>query len=168
MIWMTKMTIMSFVDDFYGRDFCCIFMLRTNRNTSYFLLTLLALNCSLYCVLSRPSLCGTFHLAFQNQTRHDVVSEVMKAPKRRIDNTNTHLNDSVHLLLMHTSIVDDVRRRYSQRLWEHRIQEGGSLLTGSTLIALSVHTSLPVLFTGRVLAATVLGIGGLDCLIPKK
>mmetsp|Transcript_1238 Transcript_1238/g.1950 ORF Transcript_1238/g.1950 Transcript_1238/m.1950 type:complete len:549 (+) Transcript_1238:60-1706(+) len=100
-------------------------------------------------------------LADLHQTRDDVVAEVMKAPKRRIDNTITHLNDSVNLLLMHARIVDDVRKRYSQRLWEHRIQEGGSLLTGSALTALSVYTNLPVQFTGGVVAATVLGAGGL-------
>merc|ERR1719384_1099877 len=52
-----------------------------------------------------------------HQTRDDVVAEVMKAPKRRIDNVITHLNDSVHLLLMHAQIVQDVQRRYSKLLW---------------------------------------------------
>lgn len=36
-------------------------------------------------------------------TRDDVKAEVMKAPKRRIDNVITRLTDSVHLLQVHTT-----------------------------------------------------------------
>lgn len=36
-------------------------------------------------------------------TREDVKAEVMKAPKRRIDNVITRLTDSVHLLQVHTT-----------------------------------------------------------------
>jgi GTP-binding protein EngB required for normal cell division len=101
-------------------------------------------------------------LADLHQTRNDVVAEVMKAPKRRIDNVITHLNDSVHLLLMHAKIVQETNRLYSARVWECRMQEGGCLVTGVGLTALGVYTSLPVEFTGGVIAATVLGVGGLS------
>lgn len=37
-------------------------------------------------------------------TRDDVKAEVMKAPKRRIDNVITRLTDSVHLLQVHTTV----------------------------------------------------------------
>ena len=37
-------------------------------------------------------------------TREDVKAEVMKAPKRRIDNVITRLTDSVHLLQVHTTV----------------------------------------------------------------
>lgn len=37
-------------------------------------------------------------------TRDDVKAEVMKAPKRRIDNVITRLTDSVHLLQVHTHV----------------------------------------------------------------
>lgn len=37
-------------------------------------------------------------------TRDDVRAEVMKAPKRRIDNVITRLTDSVHLLQVHTTV----------------------------------------------------------------
>ena len=43
-------------------------------------------------------------LADLHQTRDDVLAEVMKAPKRRIDNVITNLHDSVHLLLMAASM----------------------------------------------------------------
>jgi len=100
-------------------------------------------------------------LADLHQTRDDVVAEVMKAPKRRIDNVITHLNDSVHLLLMHARIVEDTRSRYSRMVWENRVQEGGTLATGASLTALGMYFSLPVEFTGGVVAATVLGVGGM-------
>jgi hypothetical protein len=102
-------------------------------------------------------------LADLHQTRHDVVEEVMKAPKRRIDNVITHLNDSVHLLLMHATLVQETHRQYMQRVWEHRMQEGGTLLTGIGLTTFGVYVvHLPMEFTGGVVAATVLGVGGLS------
>ncbi|KAL3798428.1 hypothetical protein HJC23_005081 [Cyclotella cryptica] len=100
-------------------------------------------------------------LADLHQTRDDVVAEVMKAPKRRIDNVITNLHDSVHLLLMHAVVAEDVRSRYSKRQWENRIQEFSSLFAGVGLAALGIHFSVPPQFTGGVVAATVLGVGGL-------
>lgn len=41
---------------------------------------------------------------FDQATRDDVAAEVMKAPKRRIDNVITRLTDSVHLLQVHTTV----------------------------------------------------------------
>ena len=100
-------------------------------------------------------------LADLHQTRDDVVAEVMKAPKRRIDNVITHLNDSVHLLLMHAQIVEDVRKKHSKMVWDTRIQEGGSLTVGVGLTTLGIYTALPMEFTGGVIAATILGVGGM-------
>eukprot|EP01082_Thalassiosira_pseudonana_P001643 g654.t1 g654 contig10:468782-470630(-) len=100
-------------------------------------------------------------LADLHQTRDDVVAEVMKAPKRRIDNVITNLHDSVHLLLMHAVVAEDVRSRYSKRQWENRIQEFSSLVAGVGLAALGLHFSVPPQFTGGVVAATVVGVGGL-------
>lgn len=101
-------------------------------------------------------------LADLHQTRDDVVAEVMKAPKRRIDNVITHLNDSVHLLLMHAKIIEDTRKRYAKMVWDNRAQEGGVLMTGMGLTALGVYAGIPAEFTGGVVAATVLGVGGLN------
>eukprot|EP00956_Cyclotella_meneghiniana_P046035 scaffold396239_cov56-Cyclotella_meneghiniana.AAC.2 len=100
-------------------------------------------------------------LADLHQTRDDVVAEVMKAPKRRIDNVITNLHDSVHLLLMHATVAEDVRSRFSKRQWENRIQEFASLSAGVGLAALSFHFSVPPQFTGGVVAATIVGVGGL-------
>lgn len=101
-------------------------------------------------------------LADLHQTRNDVVAEVMKAPKRRIDNVITHLNDSIHLLLMHAKILQETIRLYNTRKRECRMQEGGCLVAGIGLTALGIYTSLPMEFTGGVVAATVLGVGGLS------
>ncbi|KAL3762277.1 hypothetical protein ACHAWU_000924 [Discostella pseudostelligera] len=100
-------------------------------------------------------------LADLHQTRDDVLAEVMKAPKRRVDNVITNLHDSVHLLLMHAVVAEDVRSRYSKRLWENRIQEASSLLLGATLAGMGLYFNIPPQFTGGVVAATVLGVGGI-------
>eukprot|EP00548_Thalassiothrix_antarctica_P008185 CAMPEP_0194153766 /NCGR_PEP_ID=MMETSP0152-20130528/57696_1 /TAXON_ID=1049557 /ORGANISM="Thalassiothrix antarctica, Strain L6-D1" /LENGTH=218 /DNA_ID=CAMNT_0038859293 /DNA_START=444 /DNA_END=1097 /DNA_ORIENTATION=- len=60
-------------------------------------------------------------LADLHQTQDDVLAEVMKAPKRRIDCVITNLHDSVSLLLMYAVVAEDVRSRYSKRLWENRM-----------------------------------------------
>lgn len=100
-------------------------------------------------------------LADLHQTRDDVLAEVMKAPKRRVDNVITNLHDSVHLLLMHAVVAEDVRKRYSKRLWENRVQEASSAVLGTALAGLGMHFGVPPQFTGGVAAATVLGVGGM-------
>lgn len=45
-----------------------------------------------------------FRVDIPQATRDDVKAEVMKAPKRRIDNVITRLTDSVHLLQVHTTV----------------------------------------------------------------
>ena len=96
-----------------------------------------------------------------HQSRDDVVSEVMKAPKRRVDNVITHLNDSVHLLLMHAQITQDIQKKYSKMVWDNRVQELGSLTAGIGLSSLAVYAQLPAEFTGVAAAVTILGVGGL-------
>jgi len=100
-------------------------------------------------------------LADLHQTRDDVIAEVMKAPKRRIDNVITNLHDSVHLLQMHAVVAEDVRSRYSKRQWENRIQELSSVVLGMGLAGLGGYFSVPPQFTGGVVAATMLGVGGM-------
>ncbi len=100
-------------------------------------------------------------LADLHQTRDEVLAEVIKAPKRRVDNVITNLHDSVHLLLMHAVVAEDVRSRYSKRLWENRIQELSSFLLGTSLAGMGVYLNIPPQFTGGVVAATVLGVGGI-------
>mmetsp|Transcript_14804 Transcript_14804/g.31894 ORF Transcript_14804/g.31894 Transcript_14804/m.31894 type:complete len:602 (+) Transcript_14804:124-1929(+) len=100
-------------------------------------------------------------LADLHQTRDDVLAEVMKAPKRRVDNVITNLTDSVHLLLMHSVVAEDVRSRYSKRAWENRMQELSSVVLGMGMAGLGMHFSVPPQFTGGVVAATMLGVGGM-------
>ena len=100
-------------------------------------------------------------LADLHQTRDDVVAEVMKAPKRRIDNVITHLHDSVHLLLMHAQISQDVKKRYTKMVWDNRIQELASLTAGVSLSGIGMYAQLPMEFTGVTAAMTIVGVGGL-------
>ena len=100
-------------------------------------------------------------LADLHQTRHDVVAEVMKAPKRRIDNMVTHLHDATHLLWMHATLLDDVKRRYRKRMWEHKTQEVSLLSAMGGLAGLSWYMELPMQATGSVVAAAVVSVGGL-------
>uniref|UniRef100_A0A7S1VCX8 Uncharacterized protein n=1 Tax=Grammatophora oceanica TaxID=210454 RepID=A0A7S1VCX8_9STRA len=100
-------------------------------------------------------------LADLHQTRHDVVAEVMKAPKRRIDNLITHLHDSVHLLLMHATLVEDVRRRFQRRWWQSRMQEFAGVGVGGGMTAFGLYMDLPMQFAGGAVGATILGVGGL-------
>jgi hypothetical protein len=96
-----------------------------------------------------------------HQTRNDVVAEVLKAPKRRIDNVVTHLNDSVHQLQLHATILNDVRLRFRRKLWEHRIQQAAATLGGAGLTSLALYANFPLHLSGISLMATILGVGGL-------
>lgn len=96
-----------------------------------------------------------------HQTRDEVVAEVKKAPKRRIDNVITHLNDSVNLLLMHALIVEDTRSKYANNVRENKVQEILSFVTGIGLTGAGFYLDLPLQFTGGVMSATILGVGGM-------
>mmetsp|Transcript_22551 Transcript_22551/g.52026 ORF Transcript_22551/g.52026 Transcript_22551/m.52026 type:complete len:223 (-) Transcript_22551:374-1042(-) len=97
-----------------------------------------------------------------HEARNDVVAEVMKAPSRRIDNVVTHLHDSVHLLSMHATLLQEVRRLYRRQVWNHRLSQSVSLLSGAGLSSLTVYAQLPLEFAGGVVGVTVLGVGGLS------
>lgn len=102
-------------------------------------------------------------LADLHQTRDDVVAEVMKAPKRRVDNVITHLNDSVHLLLMHARIIEEVRSQYRKTAWEGTFKEAGALTIGLGLAAAGTYGGiLPAEIAGGAVAASVLCAGGLQ------
>jgi len=100
-------------------------------------------------------------LADLHQTRNDVVAEVMKAPKRRIDNVITHLSDSVHQLQLHAILQNHVRQRYRKHLWNHRMQVGVSSVMASALISAAVYTDIPLHFLGATVSASTFGVGGL-------
>ena len=101
------------------------------------------------------------------QTRDEVVSEVMKAPLRRIDNVITGLGDSVHLVLMHSIIMEYTRKKYSSALWANRAQVAGASFAGISLAGLSVYAGLPVEVTGASVSFTILGTGGMHFMNTK-
>lgn len=92
------------------------------------------------------------------QTRDDVVLEVMKAPKRRMDNVITHLHDSVHQLLMHIRITEDVCSRYSKVFWIFRMQEIGLFITGSSLVTMGIYNDFSFEIKSGITLVTVFGI----------
>lgn len=107
-------------------------------------------------------------------TKDEVVAEVMKAPKRRVDNVITHLYDSVCVLRMHTRICSDLRERYNRHYWDCKYQELGfctvsvGLATATWYIgnsatfaaASSTAWSLEAVL-GTIVGTSIVGIGGL-------
>jgi len=100
---------------------------------------------------------GSSGLADLHHTRDEVVNEVMKAPLRRIDNVITGLGDSVHLLMMHATIMNHTRKLYSKALWNGRLQVSGTGVSGLSLTGLSLYAELPVQVSGSALGLTVAG-----------
>ncbi|CAM9152730.1 unnamed protein product [Pylaiella littoralis] len=95
-------------------------------------------------------------------TRNDVRAEVMKAPKRRIDNVITRLTDSVHLLQVHTAILDALQRDFMRaKVFRHGatisvLAAGGGLCGGG------VYLGIPVEMAVGAGAMTLLSAGGLQ------
>jgi len=67
-------------------------------------------------------------LADLHATRDHVVEEVRKAPKRRIDNNITRLMDAVHLLQMHATVTELVRKEWRAEQWRGRLRTSAALL----------------------------------------
>ncbi|CAM9447207.1 unnamed protein product [Choristocarpus tenellus] len=95
-------------------------------------------------------------------TREDVKAEVMKAPKRRIDNIITRLTDSVHLLQVHTRILDDIQREYNRFKWMRHGTTISLLATGGCLTGGSIYLGGPVEVTGGLVAISLVGAAGLQ------
>lgn len=116
-------------------------------------------------------------LADLHATRDDVVAEVMKAPKRRVDNVITHLYDSICVLRMHTKVCEDLRKRYNRHYWECKYNELGfsaislglaattwtvgkseamAAVTAAGSGAMSVEAIL-----GAIIGGSILGLGSL-------
>eukprot|EP00903_Cladosiphon_okamuranus_P016662 g15365.t1 len=95
-------------------------------------------------------------------TRDDVKAEVMKAPKRRIDNVITRLTDSVHLLQVHTTILDALQRDYRQAKLLRYSATFSSVAVGGGLSGGSVYLGAPVEMAVGAVAMTLLSAGGLQ------
>ena len=108
-------------------------------------------------------------------TKDEVVAEVMKAPKRRVDNVITHLYDSVCVLRMHTRVCQDLRQRYNRHYWECKYQELGlstacvglaaAVWYAGNSEALAAAAATGPMSTeailGSIVAGSIFGIGGL-------
>ena len=98
-------------------------------------------------------------LADLHSTRDLVVSEVRKAPKRRIDNQITRLVDAVHLLQMYATVSEAARKEYAALRWNTRAQTGGVIVAGTAAAAATFYLGLPMEVTSSVGGASVLGVG---------
>eukprot|EP00624_Nannochloropsis_granulata_P003750 evm.model.NODE_28910_length_23857_cov_28.065893.4 len=68
------------------------------------------------------------------KSREEVVGEVLKAPKRRIDNVITRLADSVNLVQMHALVLEGLRSDYARELWTFRAGVAWLLMAGTSLV----------------------------------
>eukprot|EP00590_Aulacoseira_subarctica_P009162 CAMPEP_0172417028 /NCGR_PEP_ID=MMETSP1064-20121228/3544_1 /TAXON_ID=202472 /ORGANISM="Aulacoseira subarctica , Strain CCAP 1002/5" /LENGTH=449 /DNA_ID=CAMNT_0013155099 /DNA_START=229 /DNA_END=1578 /DNA_ORIENTATION=- len=97
-----------------------------------------------------------------HQTRDDVVSEVMKAPERRINNVITNLHDCVNLLLMHAVVLEESRKKYEALKWRFRLQIGSTMVAGLGIAGLTSYFAvLPLPYTSGFVAATMASCGGM-------
>jgi len=108
--------------------------------------------------------------------RDEVVAEVRKAPARRVDNVLAHLYDAVRQLQMHTSMIQDLQRRWSRLYWQCRWHELGVAASGTTVtgllsawyshsstaaVAAAAGSGVEAGVVAGVVAATLLATGGL-------
>lgn len=94
-------------------------------------------------------------LADLRMARREVVAEVMKAPKRRIDNAITRLGDSVNLLRMHAVLTEDLRSRYVREVWSSRLYFSTVLVSGSAASAGSFYLGQDLKVTAAVASASL-------------
>jgi len=81
-------------------------------------------------------------LADLEKSREEVVGEVLKAPKRRIDNVITRLADSVNLVQMHALVLEGLRSEYARELWTFRAGAAGLLTAGTGLVGGGLYLGL--------------------------
>lgn len=93
-------------------------------------------------------------LADLEETREEVVQQVLNAPKRRIDNEISRLTDSVSLLHMHLTVMEDLVKQYRAATMRSKVIFAG---VGST----SILTTVGVVLTGMPMemAAAAGGVG---------
>ena len=94
-------------------------------------------------------------------SREDVVQEVMNAPRRRVDNEITRLNDSLQLLKMHCQVLDNVVASYRASLWRWRFILAGSSLASVGTVASAIVFALPLEITGSATILAIIGNAGL-------
>lgn len=93
--------------------------------------------------------------------REEVVSEVVRAPERRVDNLITNLYDSSRMLQMHARIFEDIRARYSKEKWRRMALVASALVGGNALAVSAVFSGAPIEFAAGVSILSALASGGL-------
>lgn len=94
-------------------------------------------------------------------TREEVVSEVFKAPFRRVDNEIQRLSDSLHVLHMHLRVVDEMVKKYRSHLWSFRATVAGTLGLAGALSG-GALTSMPVEIGAAVTGVSTLAFLGVQ------
>jgi len=94
-------------------------------------------------------------------TRDDVVEQVMKAPKRRIDNVITNLYDSTATLMLYSKIWNDIVARFNKEWRNCRFREAALATTGAVSMGGLNYAMMDVALQGGVLGLSVFGVGGL-------
>jgi hypothetical protein len=94
-------------------------------------------------------------------TREEVVKEVLNAPNRRVDNEISRLLDHVSLLQMHSKIINDISSTYKKKVFKYRLTLASyvTVLTGTT--AYGVISLIPPEYLGGYVVAGLLGAAGL-------
>lgn len=93
-------------------------------------------------------------------TREEVVSKVLNAPFRRIDNEISRLADSVAILQMHCKIVQDIRQKYRSRLFKSRLFITLASLSSITLTTSMIMLTVPMQSIGLTASVCTLATGG--------
>lgn len=73
------------------------------------------------------------------ETREEVAKEVFAAPKRRIDNEITRLTDSISLLHMHLTIVNELVKQYKQATLNTKLFTAFSGLTTASGVGILTY-----------------------------
>jgi len=94
-------------------------------------------------------------------TRDEVVDQVLQAPKRRIDNVITNLYDCTATLMLYSKIWNDTVSRYNKEWRGCRLQEFGMASAAGLAFAGTNYLGLDAAVSGGVMAASILGVGGL-------
>ena len=94
------------------------------------------------------------------RSRNEIVSEVHRAPARRVDNVTTHLHDSALLLRMHATVLNAVRKEYLLEVAKHGTLTAAAALSLGGLCGAALMSGLPTVAGPLAVAAVVVTGGG--------
>ncbi|CAH0489163.1 unnamed protein product [Peronospora farinosa] len=93
--------------------------------------------------------------------RDEVVSEVQRAPERRVDNLITNLYDSSRLLKMHAEIFEDLRARHGSEKWRRSALVAATFVGGNALAGSALAGGVPIEAAAGLSVACVLMSAGI-------